>query len=627
MKKKLKIACIFKVRTYLHMKVTSPKNTTTSNSPSSLPFFNKGGEGIFFSKTQEVESPFFDPPIIQPKLTIGQPNDKFEKEADSMAEEVVQKLHTPNSSALVQSKCEDCAEEEKLQKMEQNGDEEMKRSRKPIFESEDTSDNDFIQENRGEAIEAGTSIETQLRHHKGTGQPLHDRTRANMEGHFGVDFKGIKVHTGDYAVRMNQELGAHAFTNGNDIYFNHGNYNPNTKNGDKLLAHELTHVVQQNGHKTQKPETEMIPGFSNQNQVQSLSHISPMIQCDKIDHRDLTWDDFKGKVPKKSSYSASTYSNFTELALKDYPFKPLEEVETGTSFTVDEKEKDCTKGIEKDKNADKHPEKYKAFKVNIEPDMDKLEVKSYMWQEKSWVKPLSAGEEKAMEAKINSISASCEKAIKKQMKKNEADCKKNKEIKESCTDLAKDCVETLKDPETASYNWEDLEITEIKNCNKVLKPECLKRSIKSCIDDATQIFTYNSPGVSAEAESVEDCHSDAFKKEAKAVQEDLNNILLSHEQHHFNITNELANQLTERLRAVAGAFEIKEVEACSKGKALKAAKKVVTQQKKVLSTEIKSFKSKWDKFQKTYDSETKHGTINEAQNWWEANIVHHGKNR
>jgi len=67
-----------------------------------------------------------------------------------------------------------------------------------------------------------------------------------MESAFGADFGGVRVHTGNEAVQMNRELRAQAFTHGSDIYFNAGKYEPASVAGQGLLAHELTHVVQQN---------------------------------------------------------------------------------------------------------------------------------------------------------------------------------------------------------------------------------------------------------------------------------------------------------------------------------------------------------------------------------------------
>lgn len=68
-----------------------------------------------------------------------------------------------------------------------------------------------------------------------------------MESRFGTDFSDVKIHTGSEAVQMSSELNAQAFAVGNDIYFNEGKYNPNSDSGKHLLAHELTHTVQQSG--------------------------------------------------------------------------------------------------------------------------------------------------------------------------------------------------------------------------------------------------------------------------------------------------------------------------------------------------------------------------------------------
>ncbi len=67
-----------------------------------------------------------------------------------------------------------------------------------------------------------------------------------MESSFGTDFSGVRIHNDSSSVQMNKDLQAQAFTNGSDIYFNSGKYDTNSKGGKHLLAHELTHVVQQN---------------------------------------------------------------------------------------------------------------------------------------------------------------------------------------------------------------------------------------------------------------------------------------------------------------------------------------------------------------------------------------------
>ena len=90
------------------------------------------------------------------------------------------------------------------------------------------------------------SLSQRLKQKKGTGHSLPDQTQKEMAQAFKYDFSDVKIHTGDEAVQMSRELQAQAFTHGQDIYFNEGKYNPETSSGKELLAHELTHVVQQN---------------------------------------------------------------------------------------------------------------------------------------------------------------------------------------------------------------------------------------------------------------------------------------------------------------------------------------------------------------------------------------------
>jgi uncharacterized protein DUF4157 len=77
------------------------------------------------------------------------------------------------------------------------------------------------------------------------GQSLDGGVMTEMESAFGENFGDVRIHTGDAAERMNDELGARAVTRGRDVYFGAGEYNPASRDGKELLAHELAHVVQQ----------------------------------------------------------------------------------------------------------------------------------------------------------------------------------------------------------------------------------------------------------------------------------------------------------------------------------------------------------------------------------------------
>jgi Domain of unknown function (DUF4157)/Annexin len=170
---------------------------------------------------------------IQRKLSIGAADDPLEREADAMADKVMRKPET----ALVQRKCNHC-EEEQVQM-------------KPLA----PSITQFIQTKSENGGTASDRVINQINATRGSGSPMEGPTQSFMKSRFGTDFSGVKIHTGTNAVQMSRELNAQAFTVGNDIYFNSGKYNPSSDSGRHLLAHELTHTMQQGrgiGRKIQK---------------------------------------------------------------------------------------------------------------------------------------------------------------------------------------------------------------------------------------------------------------------------------------------------------------------------------------------------------------------------------------
>lgn len=99
--------------------------------------------------------------------------------------------------------------------------------------------------------EVAPEVEEAIQAARGGGQALDSAVRARMEPAFGADFGGVRVHTGSQADALNRQLSARAFTTGQDIFFKQGEYNPGSSKGRELLAHELTHVVQQAGKEIQ----------------------------------------------------------------------------------------------------------------------------------------------------------------------------------------------------------------------------------------------------------------------------------------------------------------------------------------------------------------------------------------
>ena len=92
---------------------------------------------------------------------------------------------------------------------------------------------------------------------QGSGSRLYGGLKEQMEQGFGRDFSDVRLHTDSEAASMSESISARAFTYGNDIYFNRGQFNPQTKDGQHLLAHELAHVIQQTGKVSRKLEKNM----------------------------------------------------------------------------------------------------------------------------------------------------------------------------------------------------------------------------------------------------------------------------------------------------------------------------------------------------------------------------------
>ncbi|MFQ5598901.1 MAG: DUF4157 domain-containing protein, partial [Nitrospiria bacterium] len=99
----------------------------------------------------------------------------------------------------------------------------------------------------GTAPKVPTEIGTGIRSLQGGGRPLSKSERGFFEPRFGQDFSQVRLHNGAQAAALAQSMHARAFTLGHDVVFGAREYTPNSHIGRRLLAHELTHVVQQNG--------------------------------------------------------------------------------------------------------------------------------------------------------------------------------------------------------------------------------------------------------------------------------------------------------------------------------------------------------------------------------------------
>ncbi|MGB8466064.1 MAG: DUF4157 domain-containing protein [Terrimicrobiaceae bacterium] len=186
-------------------------------------------------------------PIIQARLRVGAPNDRFEQEADLVAERVMRMPDPENAPALpagiaddaVQRKCAACSNGSHL--CPECAEEEEKVRRKP-------GDPQLLQarESPGAVPRMSPGVEARIRGFQGGGRPLPQGERAFFESRLGADFSRIRIHTNTPAAETAAAIQARAFTAGSDIVFGAGEYQGEpTSRSRELLAHELVHVIQQ----------------------------------------------------------------------------------------------------------------------------------------------------------------------------------------------------------------------------------------------------------------------------------------------------------------------------------------------------------------------------------------------
>jgi hypothetical protein len=206
---------------------------------------------------RKKEQPFFSPVMIQPKLTIGPVDDEYEREADAVADKVMrmsntETLQTNASPVNIQRKCEHCEEEEKLQRKEDDEDKKTLQM-KPFADltvQRKCAECEAEEKNihRKKSLKNSVPVVAPSVHQtvQSTGDSLDFKTRNFMESRFSYDFRNVRIHNDSLANQSSADIEAKAYTHGQHIVFAQGQYQPDTYAGKELLAHELTHVVQQN---------------------------------------------------------------------------------------------------------------------------------------------------------------------------------------------------------------------------------------------------------------------------------------------------------------------------------------------------------------------------------------------
>lgn len=183
---------------------------------------------------------------VQTKLAVGSADDPYEREADRVAEMV---MHSSEHSVphVQRAASEEEDDEKKVQAKP------LASSITPLIQRSELPDKhheDSLLQRLGNggaaAVEPG--LERSIERARASGNSLPDKLRTRMESAFGADFSRVRIHADSESDLLNRSLQSRAFTTGYDLFFKRGEYNPGSRDGQGVIAHELTHVVQQNGN-------------------------------------------------------------------------------------------------------------------------------------------------------------------------------------------------------------------------------------------------------------------------------------------------------------------------------------------------------------------------------------------
>lgn len=233
--------------------------------------------------------------VIQTKLAISEPGDEYEQEADRVSE-LVMRMPEPH-----------------LQRACACGGGGSPNCQTPLGHERERVQTKGIRSSDSGLTAAPHIVHEVLR---APGQPLDPATRAFMEPRFGYDFSRVRVHPGTAAELSARDVNAHAYTVGHNIVFGAGRFEPGTHHGRRLLAHELTHVVQQSGaagtHAGQDNEKR---GLSPIHSI-GLRHTAPTSIQRQVDFGLATSQNVSGYAAKVKAYKndkANQSKSFEEL--------------------------------------------------------------------------------------------------------------------------------------------------------------------------------------------------------------------------------------------------------------------------------------------------------------------------
>jgi len=280
---------------------------------------------------------------MQAKLTVNPPDDVYEREADRVATEVMgmpapqvqqqvepeeeeeepirTKVLSQGVSPLAQRQIEPEEEEEEEEPIHTKL---LSQPMTPVAQRQIEPDEEEEEEPvRRERVSDGMrevshDLESRIQSLRGGGQALDTEVRAQMESAFGADLGDVRVHTSAEAGSLAGQLGARAFTTGKDIFFGEGAHEPRSEAGRRLLAHELTHVLQQS-HGEMRRGDELSQQVSRKPAEKPVPKKPEKVEPSPTEKEALLKAivrELKGKKPKEKSQAGKAIKKSLEAALE-----------------------------------------------------------------------------------------------------------------------------------------------------------------------------------------------------------------------------------------------------------------------------------------------------------------------
>ena len=282
---------------------TGPTGFTQQQTPRSTPFESTRPAHAFGNVAVHAAAP------VQTKLAVNRSGDRYEREAEAVADHV---MRMPAGSAAPEPAAAQPAVSERteapvVQRLAAHIDPSLDEIEIRPEEQEGTPapGEEMAQTLRPAGGNGGARSLSAAALRGGGGAPLETGARRFMETRFGADFSRVRVHADGQSASLNRALNARAFTHRADIWFGENEYRPDTPDGRRVLAHELTHVVQQGAARSALPIRQEVGG--------AVQRLGPLGR--RTATRVYPWG---GTGPSGDNHEVSTAGGSTVTAWRGY---------------------------------------------------------------------------------------------------------------------------------------------------------------------------------------------------------------------------------------------------------------------------------------------------------------------